>query len=42
MTDLEMLKCTKKIKELLESGWNSEADEELGKIIDKLKVDLSM
>ena len=42
MTDLEMLKCTKKIKGLLESGRCSDTNEELDRLIGKLKVDLSM
>lgn len=42
MTDLEMLKYTKKIKGLLESGRCRDAFEEFDNLICKLKVDLSM
>lgn len=42
MTDIEMLKCTKKIKGLLESGQQSDAYEEFDRLIGKLKVDISM
>ena len=42
MTDLEMLKQVKKIKGLLESGRCSDTNEELDRLIGKLKVDISM